>query len=170
MNKTLQAKVLLITAFLLLACAGGLASWLGHIVLDPIRNVQVTATGSSIYAEPRTLFRNGGYLAQVGQPVAIPVGIDSNGGSLGNITADFQYSPLDMSVGLGATGNSICNAFTSREHDTVTGRFVVSCTAPTSTGGQVAPFVTFIVTPLRSGVHPIKLAGRLNEYAVITAQ
>jgi hypothetical protein len=170
MNTKLQMKVLLITAGLLLLSIGGLAAWLGREVLNPIRTVTITSTGSSILATPRAFFKTPALAGTVGQPINLPVYLDTNGGNLNEISATFEYNPVDMTVDLGTTPNSICSAYTNREQDTVAGKFSVSCTAPTTNGGQIAPFLTFVITPRRSGGLPVQLLGRSSDYGVITAQ
>lgn len=170
MNARLQFKILVIKAAVLLLAIASIAAWLGRDVLNPIRTVTLTASGNSILAASRTYFKTPAIGATVGQPVNVPVYIDTNGGSLASISAEFHYNPVDMSVALGSTTGSVCSAYTRRDHDEISGKFVVSCTAPTTVGSQVAPFLTFIVTPRRPGGLPIELVGRSSDYGVVTAQ
>lgn len=170
MNPRLQIRVLILAAAVLLLTIGGLAAWLGREVLNPLRTVTLTSTGSSILATPRAFFKTPALAAHVGQAINVPVYLDTNGGNLNAISATFEYNPVDMTVDLGTTTNSICSAYTNREHDTVIGKYSVTCTAPTTIGGQISPFLTFVVTPRRPGGLPVELLGRSSDYGVITAQ
>ncbi len=165
-----QTYALAGAALALLLLAGGLATWIGHPVLDPVRLVDTVATGSSILTEPRAIFKQAAVSGSVGQPVFVPVYIDSNGGSLASISATLQYNPTDMSVEFSTGAASICSQYTHKEHDEITGTFSVSCTAPTRSGGEVVPFLTFVVTPRRVGTLPMQLLGRSSDYAVVSVQ
>jgi hypothetical protein len=165
-----QTGTLAVYAAALLLLVGALSAWLGQQVLDPVRFVDLHAKGSSILATPRAFFKTPSIGGKVGQAIAIPVSMDTNGGDLSTISAEIRYSPLDMSMTLGETEKGICNAYTKLEHDTVSGIFTVTCTAPTTGGSQVSPFLTFIATPLREGGLPITLVGRSSDYAVLTIQ
>jgi hypothetical protein len=165
-----QLKVLMIVAGALLVTISIFASLLGREVLNPLRTVTLSATGDSILAFPRPFFKTPALVGSIGQPLAVPVYIDSNGGNLTSVSAQIRYNPLDMSIALGETARSVCNAYTRKDHDEISGSFSVTCNAPSSVNNQISPFLTFIVTPKHTGGLPIELVGRTNDYGVITAQ
>jgi hypothetical protein len=169
MKPRMQLRALTLIALILLIVAGGLTTWITKPVLDPKRTVTIVASGSSTLAEPKAYFRGNYFTTQVGQPVMIPVWVDSNGGSLAKITAELKYNPADFTVSMGQSTGSICSAFTRRDQDPLAGRFTIECTAPTSTRSAVAPFVAFSVTPAHAGSLPLTLIGRYGDYAVVYA-
>lgn len=163
-------KILMIIAGVLLLGVGGLAAWLGRDVLNPVRTVTLSATGPSKIIESHAVFKTPSVSGGVGQPINLPVYLDSSGGSVTTISAEIQYSPVDMSMELGSTAESVCSAVTRQQHDVVGGRFIVQCAVHSTNGGQIVPFLTFVVTPRRAGGLPVELIGRISDYAVVTAQ
>jgi hypothetical protein len=107
----------------------------------------------------------------VGQPVAVPISVDSNGASLASIQTELEYNPLDMQVALSPNALGLCRAILAQTQDTVNGSFSVTCTAPS--GGnttRTTTLITFTATPLRPGILPLHVVGRSSDYGVIAAQ
>lgn len=166
MNPARLTRLLTAAALVLFLGTGALAAWTGSLVLNPVRLVTFRASGSSVLAEPKAFFQSASLSGSVGKAVSVPVMVDSNGGSLAAIATELRYNPLDVSVSLDTAAPTVCSQVTDQMHETVAGRFLVSCTAPTTTV-QVAPFVTFSVTPRRGGVLVLQLIGRSNDYMVL---
>jgi hypothetical protein len=148
-----------------------LAVWLPPLVLDPIRTVQLSASNQSILAEPRPYFRTPGMTGAVDEVIRVPIFLDGSPVSGTLLATDVRYLPTELEVSLDTTAPTLCAAFTSQNHNPVSGQFKIRCTAPSGLRDtQAQPLATLLVKPLRPGGLSMELVGRTQDYAVIFAK
>jgi hypothetical protein len=127
---------------------------------------------NTVSPQPKFVFTSGASSVAAGQEARIEVQVDSNGGSLGKISAFIRFDPILLSIVDITAAPDLCTSPL-----TIWPRFdeeiMVSCLAPS--GGlakQVNPFFTITAKPLTSQNATITLfsdmdMGRSMQYSVI---